>query len=564
MKDREWELSRRSFLRGAGVAGLAAAGMGLSACGAASEPAAGSGAGGGSGDAGAGSGGGSGASAADFAIAPVKLADAGSPAYECDYLVLGAGNCGMMSAAHASAEGLSVIVLEKADLTGGSSLGTEVTMAFSDCKIMQECQDDPNVINVSRPTGTPAEIYWYFMMHNSWEANAQLVMNYIHNNHRPHDFLYENGAYPMMLLPSLDAPTGGIMYVDQGVGVHRIMQETAEKNGAQILTSCPATALVVDETGAVTGAMAEQEGSPIFVKAKAVFVGTGGFSTNEKMVEHYVPGYGPLAWKNDLHLKHDGDGIRMMLGAGACESNMNLAQPAAVSVKDVPWEAPIDKAGREPYLWTNRAGKRLGNEKFVVMDTTFKVAIKENTFTYFNIFDSAAVKRMSTENFQTSPRTVLGSPAPEPDMAAALDEGVEEGLLYKGDSIAQLAKAAGIDPDELEKTVAAYNALVHAGEDTQFYKPVENLFSVEEGPFYAIELIPAWYSTLNGVRINGNIEVVDKDDRAIPGLYAGGLDSGEFYKDNYNHGFSGGCSGYSYFTGFFAVDKAKEYLATLA
>jgi fumarate reductase flavoprotein subunit len=543
-------LSRRTFLKGAGVAGLAAASAGLVAC---NAPAAGTG----------GSNASSGSGAVDFSIAPVKVADAGTPAYECDYLVLGAGNCGMMSAAHAASEGLKVIVLEKADVTGGSSLGTEVTMALSDCKIMKECQEDPNVINVTRPTGPPSEIFWYFMMHNSWESNAQLVTNYINNNHRPHDFLYENGGYPMMLLPALDAPTGGIMYVDQGIGAHRIMQQTAEKNGAQILTATPATALVVDGNGAVAGVMAEEAGSPIYVKAKAVFVGTGGFSTNPAMVEHYIPGWGPLAWKNDLHLKHDGDGIRMMLGAGACESNMSLAQPAAVSVKDVVWETPIDKAGREPYLWVNYAGKRLGNEKFTVMDTTYKVAIKENSFTYFNVFDSTAVNRMATENFQANARTVLGDPSPEPGMAAALDEGVSQKLLYKGGTIEELAKAAGIDPDELKKTVDAYNALVKAGEDTQFYKPKENLFSVETGPFYAIEVIPAWYSTLNGVRINGNIEVVDANDKAIPGLYAGGLDSGEFYKDNYNHGFSGGCSGYSYFTGFYAVDNVKKYIASL-
>ena len=100
----------------------------------------------------------------------------------------------MMSAAHAGSLGLSTILLEKSSVTGGSSVGTEVTMAFSDCKIMQECADDPNVINMSQPTGTYDELYTYFMMHNSWEANAELVSNYVKNNHRQHDFLYEHGA----------------------------------------------------------------------------------------------------------------------------------------------------------------------------------------------------------------------------------------------------------------------------------------------------------------------------------------------------------------------------------
>ena len=44
---------------------------------------------------------------------------------------------------------------------------------------------------------------------------------------------------------------------------------------------------------------------------------------------------------------HDGDGIRMMLGAGAVESDLGLAQPSASSVQNVTWDTPIDKAARE-------------------------------------------------------------------------------------------------------------------------------------------------------------------------------------------------------------------------
>lgn len=504
-----------------------------------------------------------GSGAAKFAIAPVALAKAGEPAYTCDYLVIGAGNCGMMSAAHAAALGLSVIVLEKNSLTGGSSIGTEVTMAFSDCKIIQECGSDPDVVNLSQETGTPGEIYTYFMMHNSWEANAQLVSNYIHNNHFSHDFLYENGGYPMMMLPSLDAPTDGIMYKDQGKGAFSVMQAAAEKNNAKILKETPATALVVDESGAVVGAMADEGGKAIFVSAKAVFVGTGGFSTNPDMVAHYIPDYGPMAFKADSFLKHDGDGIRMMFGAGAVESDMSLAQPAGSTVKGANWESSVDTAGREPYLWVNHLGERLGNEKWTVMDTTFKVGIKENSHTYFNIIDSNAVARMQEQNLMTSARTVLGSSAPIPTMGADLEKGVTDGLVFKGETIEELAKAAGIDPAGLAATVENYNTLCAAGEDSQFFKAAETLFAIEKGPFYAFEMIPSWYSTLCGVKINGKTEVVNSEGRAIAGLYAGGLDSGEFFKDNYNHGFSGGCSGYSYFTGYYAAEMAKAYINAL-
>lgn len=558
MEKHDAVLSRRTFLTGAALAGAAMAVTGVAGCvsapssdgkqsQAAQSPTAGN----------------QPSGSDDLAIAAVPVGEAGDPVKECDYLVIGGGNCGMMSAAHASSLGLRTILLEKSTVTGGSSVGTEVTMAFSDCKIMQECADDPNVVNASQQTGSNNDIYTYFMMHNSWEANAELVSNYVKNNHRQHDFLYEHGAYPMMLLPSLDAPTGGIMYEGQGIGAFEVMQKAAEQYDAEILTGSPATALVVDDRGSVVGAMATIDGSDAYIKAKAVFVGTGGFSTNAEMIERFIPGYGPIAWKNDSHLAHDGDGIRMMLGAGAVPSDMGLAQPSASSVEGVTWDTPIDKAAREPYLWVNAVGKRLGNEKWSVMDTMFKVGVKENDYVYFNVIDSAAVKRMETEPLMTNARTVLGSMDPVPEMGEELEKGVVSGDVYKGETIAELAEAAGIDPEGLVATVDVYNALAKAGEDTYFYKDPAALFALEEGPFYAFKLIPSWYSTLCGVKIDGKIEVVNAEGKPIPGLYAGGLDSGEFFKDNYNHGFSGGCSGYSYFTGFFAADQAKEYIDSL-
>lgn len=551
-KESKQGISRRSFIAGAALASATVTVSGLTGCASPSNGSTRL-------DESARDGHSQETSTAEYAIDAVAVSEAGNPIKECDYLVIGGGNCGMMSAAHAGSLGLNTILLEKSTVTGGSSVGTEVTMAFSDCKIMQECVDDPEVVNMSRQTGTPADIFTYFMMHNSWEANAELVANYIKNNHRQHDFLYEHGAYPMMLLPALDAPTGGIMYQGQGIGAFEVMQKTAEQYGVEILTGSPATALVV-EGGAVVGAMAEIDGSTSYIKAKAVFVGTGGFSNNAEMIDRYIPGYGSLAWKNDAHLAHDGDGIRMMLGAGAVESDMSFAQPSASSVQGVTWDTPIDKAAREPYLWVNATGDRLGNEKWSVMDTMFKVGIKENDHVYYNIIDSAAVERMQVEPFMTSARTVLGSSDPVPEMSTELENGVRDGDVFKGSSIQELAAAAGIDPDGLMATLERYNEMAKAGEDTQFFKDPSALYPLEKAPFYAFRLIPSWYSTLCGVKINGSVQVIDADGRPIPGLYAGGLDSGEFFKDNYNHGFSGGCSGYSYFTGFYAADQAKEYI----
>ena len=66
----------------------------------------------------------------------------------------------------------------------------------------------------------------------------------------------------------------------------------------------------------------------------------------------------------------------------------------------------------------------------------------------------------------------------------------------------------------------------------------------------------AFYSNASMIGAN------DPDPAMIDELEKG-IASGEFYKYDYNHGFSGGCSGYSYFTGYFAAQQAKAYIDSL-
>jgi predicted oxidoreductase len=86
------------------------------------------------------------------------------------------------------------------------------------------------------------------------------------------------------------------------------------------------------------------------------------------------------------------------------------------------------------------------------------------------------------------------------------------------------------------------------------------LLPITTGPFYAVPNIPSRLSTLNGVYVNEKLKVIDEKGAAIPGLYAGGLDSGGMFMTDYNHAFSGSASSYSFFTGFHAADTVADEL----
>lgn len=317
-----------------------------------------------------------------FAIAPAKASELGDPDETCDWLVIGGGNTGLFGAIHGVELGMDTILLEKNPKTGGAGVGTEASQVFNDSKYLQES---------GSPCGTSAEIYHYFQMQNAWLSDGLLVSNYIKHNHGPHDWLYDNGMKTVFCASGgVEAPVGGLMYEGTGSGVNAFVTEKIEERGGRIFTSTGATKLVIDDNGAVVGALADgPDKSGMYISARNVLVGTGGFGANDEMVAYYIGEAGTIAYKRDVEMgiPHNGDGICMALGVGAVESQeMWAAAPGQGSPAspDNIWDSEVDRACREANLWVNDLGKRLGNEKWDAISSNFGVAYRQNGGYYWN------------------------------------------------------------------------------------------------------------------------------------------------------------------------------------
>ncbi|MGL4402769.1 MAG: FAD-binding protein, partial [Fusobacteriaceae bacterium] len=98
--------------------------------------------------------------------------------------------------------------------------------------------------------------------------------------------------------------------------------------------------------------------------------------------------------------------------------------------------------------------------------------------------------------------------------------------------LAQTGKSAFLIFDQgTRENLSAINGFVKNGEDKDFAKkglPRE----IVKAPFYAIEVSPAVHHTMGGVRINESTEVLNKDGKAIPGLYAAGEITGGVHGGN--------------------------------
>ncbi len=55
---------------------------------------------------------------------------------------------------------------------------------------------------------------------------------------------------------------------------------------------------------------------------------------------------------------------------------------------------------------------------------------------------------------------------------------------------------------------------------------------MSKGPYYVIKAVPSTHHTMGGIKINGKAEVLDKDNKPIPGLYAAGESTGVTHGTN--------------------------------
>lgn len=118
---------------------------------------------------------------------------------------------------------------------------------------------------------------------------------------------------------------------------------------------------------------------------------------------------------------------------------------------------------------------------------------------------------------------------------AAIEAGVEEGVMWKADTLEDLAAQLGIkDTDTFLATVERYNTLCAEGHDRDFGKDDKWMkSSIVTPPFYATKVTAITMTIQFGLNCNDQLQVCDADDNPIEGLYAAGNTCGNFFACDY-------------------------------
>lgn len=304
-----------------------------------------------------------------------------------------------------------------------------------------------------------------------------------------------------------------------------------------ILTETPALRLTLED-GRVTGA--EVPGGRIAAR-KGVVLACGGYAQDlarrAGIYAHLKAGgdhFSPVPQGNT------GDGIRLGEAVGGA-FDAEFAQPAAwMPVSRVPGKGVfphlLDRY-KPGMIAVGKGGRRFTNESESYHDVGAAMVAQMRAggdASCWLICDHRTIRKYGLGH---------AKPAPMP-----LWMWTRTGYLKKGRTLADLARACGIDAKGLEATVTAYNRGAVQGRDDAFHrgqtsfnryladpdnKPNPCVAPVAQGPFYAVKLEMGDLGTFDGLKTTVQGQVQTRAGAAIPGLYAVGNDRASIMGGNY-------------------------------
>jgi fumarate reductase flavoprotein subunit len=477
---------------------------------------------------------------------------------EYDVVVIGGGGSGKSAAYTAAKEGgLRVALLEKMPETGGTSIYAEGTCAFESSETRaRKVPEDPGKHFPSKEEG-----FRRYTEYSHHRANPDVVRMQVENTAETIDIYKSLGIeYTDVTIYAYDQPNElYTFHRPEGLGARcqELLLRACINEGVDIFTATPARKIVMED-GQVAGVLAkDSDGNDMHIACKAVILASGGYGNNPDLVEKYT-------WfhrtAHDMYqcvpTQNTGDGLMMALEAGADTDNLGAVMiiPCA---RNKTLTSHVSGAGSQPVLWVNKAGLRFADEKVAMSfaDAGNTIA-KQPDATVYAIIDSATVQHLMEEGSDIGLGDFIPFHLKLTRLQAELDQDVAEGLAWKGDTIEGLAKAMGLDPAVLARTVAEYNEACDRGVDSRFFKPARFLRPVRKGPIYAINMAASVLVSDGGIRVNGNLQVTDKAYRPIPGLYAVGNEASGLYGDTYNLDVPGTANGFAHASGRVAARHA--------
>jgi succinate dehydrogenase/fumarate reductase flavoprotein subunit len=464
---------------------------------------------------------------------------------ETEVVIIGAGTAGLVCANSAVESGARVVLISASSRPvsrGGSNhaintgLTRQLGIGYDVGKAFKQEMD--------RAGGRIDQDKWSLFARKSGEAMDWLIDKMVAAGYQP---VIERGEVDPDGL--ISAFPGSHSFMGENIKtagrgqplVVKTLARLAREAGVQFYYNTVAKQLVRDShnTGRVTAVIArDPEGRFIrYAGSKAIVLATGDFTRDREMMSKYCPEALPLVSTSPVNYSrqwgiggiYPGDGHKMGLWVGAAWQ------------KTVP-NAPILGGGglgpaTQAYasfkgLLVNKNGVRYCSEDINNTHAGF-LQMRQPEWKVFAIWDFRYAEQMA-------PWYPFGSYFGGPEQSVeevvrGWEENVSKGKMHQADTIAELAGKLGLDAGALKATVDRYNSFCQTGVDEDFFKRAGLLIPVGTPPFYGQSShAPRLLVVTGGLRTNLKMQVLDEDDKVIPGLYAVGTIVGDMFANYYS------------------------------
>lgn len=546
-------LSRRSFLGLGALAAAGAAAAGMAGCApstptSATDPALGE----------------TGAPAASDWLGSAPEIDAADivETVDTDFLIIGAGTAGMCAAATASDLGLDFILAEKND--GVQETREYLGIVNSPAALAQGGEVDK------------AKLLNELTRYASGKCRQDVIKVWLDESAEMFEWMdgkmQATGKQVVVDMPTDHATGGTDYYLPVLQHVWLTPYEPPMRNDVllEVVTAAGNTPrfghtlerLIQDDDGTVTGALFSTKDGYVQVNAKDTLLATGGYAANPVMMSALQPAALSCCTAASYAPNCDGLGLRAGLWAGGVKDEdpapMIFDRGAVAPGVDAGYVGEGEKAalpggifqeniGSQPFMKVNRNGVRFCNESTPYDILCFQAG-RQPGGVFCQVFDANApedILRFSTIGCSAFANQMMAVGMPIEEFCTVA---LEQGVMQKADTLDELADKLGFEGeakaaflDQAER----YNAQFDAQADDDFGKEAYRLSALRTAPFYGCWFGGSLLTTIDGLQINRDCQVLRADESVIPGLYAAGDVSGSFFSGNYPEYIVGCASGRS-------------------
>ncbi len=462
-----------------------------------------------------------------------------------DVVVLGAGVAGLCAACSAAEHGAKVVLLEKRN--------TFTAHGGWNGAVEDRVHEKANV-DIPRDQ-VKADI----MRFGAYHPNARLIGLWLNESGRVMNNLldmadaagiqYRLDTDTKSYWPYKEFPLAINFLPRMNQTLCRMLEDRVIHLGGEILYESPAVQLMVGQKNRVTGVIFKgKKGCGRITARKGVILCTGGYGSNPEMLEKFSPRALKVVENGYPEATNTGDGIimGMWIGAAKQETSCPMLWDGFVHGHDL-----FVSIARQPFLYVNLRGERYANED-APFGYTANQDIRQPGSLKWTIWDA---------NWNTDKDKMHGTVCEK--MGGSIlwndksyDWWKNKGVIIEADTLEGLADKMKVPKDTFLATVKRYNELVKKGVDEDFGKDPKKLTSIVKPPFGAARTGAGILVTLDGLRINTDLQVLNTDGCPIAGLYAAGNASGDFFANDYPITSTGSSHGRAITFGWLAGEKA--------